>query len=739
MILKIKSLVMSLILCFLSLFGTKAAIPFRMAAPVGLSEYTGIDSDLVQDADFYVSTKGSDDNDGSFASPFATIEKARNYIRTLDKSGLTGITVAVMQGDYRISSIEFTAEDSGTESCPITYCAYGDGEVVLNGGATLSPSMFQKITDTKMLGRLSVKAQKNVRCINLSEVGITLADYGKIYAVGTYSTAFKYEGDTTGPLYAELFVNDCRQNLARWPDSGYTSLGKPVFTGEGYESDGASTVNPNWNSIVNPKSDIYKVTKTIANKVSSWETLDDVWMMGFWKYDWADGSSPIDYFDKSTSELSPKYVSFYGTKNNAPVYFYNVFEELDKPGEWYLDRTNNILYLYPDTNLQDCVIDLSLTTENVLRCTNTQYITFKGFTVKATRGDGIEIQGNHMEVSGCLIKNVARNALIMSGYNNVVRDNEITRTGMGGILLQGGDRQTLTPGNNIAENNLIHDWSEIYLTYQPAILLDDVGNTCAHNEIYNSPHEAITYKGNNHIIEYNVIHDVCLLSDDAGAIYSGRHWDWYGNVIRYNCIYNLGSGNHTPDGIYMDDALSGQTIYGNLLVNVPKIGLHLGGGRDLNVRNNIVINTSDRPISYDQRALDGLSGGWFTFSRKDGGLWTGLKTAPLDTQIWQNAFPEMVRIHDNFDRTDDPDFGPNPAYSTVSGNLIINAGKNIGFISQGAKTYSSVDGNAVFRLTKLSQIFVSPETGNYSLKQNSPVYNQIPAFENLPISEMGRH
>lgn len=86
--------------------------------------------------------------------------------------------------------------------------------------------------------------------------------------------------------------------------------------------------------------------------------------------------------------------------------------------------------------------------------------------------------------------------------------------------------------------NLIYDWSQVYQTYQAAVAIHGVGGVCSQNEIYNSPHEAITYSGNNNIIEYNVIHDVVLKSSDAGAIYSGRSWNQYGNIVRYNCIYD---------------------------------------------------------------------------------------------------------------------------------------------------------------------------------------------------------
>ncbi len=729
---------MALIMCFLSLFGTGAVKNYRTEAPGGFGEYTVKETVITDNADFYVSPDGNDENDGSSEHPFATVERARDAVRSIDRTGLDGITVAIKAGDYRISSLDFTAEDSGTEECPVTYCTYGDGEVVFNGGISISGKDFTAVSDSAMLSRLSAKARDKVRCIDTEKYSITKEQYGKIHAIGSYHTAGKYDGDYVGDLYCELFVNDKRQTIARYPDSGYLYTEKVIKTGLGRESNGAATTVPGWDGIRNPESDVYGISGKLADRINGWATLDDVWMFGFWKYDWADASTLIGSFDYDKKELSPKFVSMYGAKTGAPYYFFNVFEELDSEGEWYLDRDSGIIYIYPGADFDSAKIDLTLSTKPIINV-NADYLTFAGLTVKGTRGDAIYVNGNNVTVKNCLVKNVAGNAVVMNGSNNLVSENEITHTGKGGIIISGGDRVTLTPGNNKADNNLIHDWSEIYQTYQPAVTLNGVGNICSHNEIYNSPHEAITYSGNNHVIEYNVIHDVCLLSDDAGAIYAGRRWDWYGTVIRYNCIYNLGADGHTPDGIYMDDALSGQTIYGNLLINVPKIGLHLGGGRDLEVHNNIIINSNDRPISYDQRAIDGVNGGWFTISKPTGSIWTNLYASPWKTELWQNAYPGTARLKDDFNNTDDPDFAPNPSYSNVTGNLIVNAGGKIGSVSEKADEYSNISGNAVYRLTKLSGIFNSPENGDYTLKENSKVFEKIPGFENLPISEMGRY
>lgn len=498
---------------------------YKAPSPI-LSTYTETEEDdTMIIGDYYVSTSGSDENNGTKDAPFLTIAKAVEAVRNTDKTGRNSITVCIEAGEYRVSSLEFTAEDSGTAECPITYRAIG-GEVILNGGVTLSAEDFSSVTEYPSISeRLTDEAKKNVAVIDLTKApySLTSDDWGKIYAIGSYHTAESYDGDYTGELYCELFVNDERQTLARYPDEGYLYTEEVVKTGLGKESDGALTEVENWDQIRNPESDVYKVNPELAQRIAGWKSLDDVWMFGYWKYDWADASSPIGSFDAETGEISPKFVSLYGTKTEAPYYFFNVLEELTSEGEWYLDRENGLLCMWMSENPENAQIDLSLSTNPIINA-NADYLTFDGITVKGTRSDAVTITGNNNTVQNCLIKNVAGNALIMTGSNNLAYNNEITRTGKGGIIIDGGDSTTLTAGNSKADNNLIHHWSEIYQTYQPAVTLLGVGNVCSHNEMHNSPHEAVTYKGNNHIIEYNNIHEVCLLSDDAGAIYSGRSW-----------------------------------------------------------------------------------------------------------------------------------------------------------------------------------------------------------------------
>ncbi len=713
---------------------------YKAPEPI-LSAYTEReDEDIMINGDFYVSTNGSDENNGTVNAPFLTIEKGVEAVRNMDKSGKDGITVCIEGGEYRVSSLSFTKADSGTKECPVTYKAY-KGEVILTGGATLSCDDFKTVKEyPEIAERLTAEAQNNVVVIDLTKAPYSLTenDWGKLYAIGSYHTAGSYDGDYSGELYCELFVNDKRQTLARYPDNEYLYTEEVVKTGLGKESDGATTEVKDWDKIRNPESDVYKVNSKLAERISGWKNQDEIWMFGYWKYDWADASSPIGDFNAETGELSPKFVSLYGTKTDAPYYFYNVLEELSCEGEWYLDRETGLLCLWKPENIEAAQIDLSLSLKPVID-SKADYITFDGLTVKGTRSDAIVIEGDNNTVQNCLIKNIAGNALLITGTNNLAYNNEITHTGKGGIILDGGDTETLTPGNSKADNNYIHDWSEIYQTYQPAVTLLGVGNVCSHNEMVNSPHEAITYKGNNHIIEYNNIHNVCLLSDDAGAIYSGRSWVWYGNIIRYNCIYNVGSGEHKPDGIYLDDALSGQQIYGNLLINIPRNSIHIGGGRDNTVTNNIILNSGENAIYFDDRARDGaLNNGWFTHAYiGSGDMWDALYNSPWQSEIWQAAFPEYKTLTDDVEMADSPEYIPNPV-SNVSCNIILNKTEEIGSICDSAYQFGNISDNGIYFIGDADDIFVDADSGNYEIIDTNEMRKIIPTFSPIPYEKIGR-
>ncbi len=692
----------------------------RVTAPVGFSTYTERKVPLVEDADFYVAVDGSDDNDGSFEKPFATIEKARDAIRAMDKTGLNGITVAIKAGEYRIGSIVFTEEDSGTETCPITYCAYGDGEVILNAGVTLNPADFESY-------------KQNVVCVDLSKYGITSDDLGEMHAIGGYNTSHKYDGYTQG-TNCELFVGGSRQTIARYPNEGWLKTGEVLDHGQ----PGESNENPHvhvegWEELRNPRGETYAVSQELADRINSWSDLESVWMYGYFTADWAPSSSPIGNFDYENLTLQNKFVARFDTTDLAAnYYFYNVFEELDAEGEWYLDRENAKLYMYEGEDFASADILLTLSEETMIVVENGEHLNFRGFTIQGGRGDAMTITGSHNTVEYCLVKYFTGNGILVNGYDNLISSNEVTLVNGKGIFVTGGDKETLTPGNNRVYNNYIHHWTGG--NGVPGIDVEGVGQLVDHNELHNSIDMAIEYDGNDHIVEYNLIYDMSLESSDAGAIYSGRSWTDYGCIVRYNAIYNMGTpGFSQPNGIYLDDGQSGQQIYGNLLVNVPQNGIKVGGGRDNAVWGNVVVNTTENAIYGVQAVYFGsMSSNVFDT------LLPGWENSPKDTAIWQEAYPALAATFWDESNTADPNFMGNGANNKVNGNICVNRTGEQGTVDSNLAQYSDFSGNAVYTMDMLEEIFVDPENGNYHLREDSIIYELIPDFEDLPIEKMGR-
>ena len=554
----------------------------RTATPSGFSVFTQPQKKLINDADFYVSTKGSDDNDGSFSAPFRTIKKASEAVEKLVSLGTKKgekITVAVMAGEYAESDILFDEKGSGSESVPVTYTAYGDGEVVVNGGMTLKSEDFENVSG-EAAERLNKDVVNNVKMLDLSKYNLTVDDYGKLKSVGGFTTEQYYDG-AAEVTACELFFNNSRMELAKYPNEGSLKEGEILDKGDCYEPNPPGPTDETWLERRNQRGGTFVMDDETYNRVKSWKTTEDVWVFGYFFWDWADMSTPIAKIDDSTKSLTTKYCSQYGFKEGGIYHFYNVLEELDAPGEYYIDREKNILYFYPPEELKESDVMLSVTDKNIFTFgEKAQYINIDGITIQGTRGNAVGMFGQNCSLKNCHIKNAAGVGVEMKGMNNTVQSCEINAIGKDGIILESGESETFTYGKNVVDNNSIHDYGEVQKSAVAAVTLVGIGNKISHNEIYNAPQTAIHFTGNENIIEYNNIHDVVLQSSDAGAIYTGFNYSTYGNVVRYNCVYNIGSGDFTPNAIYFDDNTSGQTAYGNVLINIPGYAFLIGGGRD---------------------------------------------------------------------------------------------------------------------------------------------------------------
>ena len=711
---------------------------YTQAGPTGLSVSTKGEQKLVMNADLYIAPDGSDNNDGSFDHPLATVEKARDLVRAMDKAGKDGITVALKAGEYPIKHIGFTAEDGGTESCPVTYCAYGDGEVILNGGLMLTASDFSAVTDEAMRSRLADGAKDAVVCADLTKHGLTAADWGLLMPTGGH-TADKYDDYTPGPAACELFFNGKQMTLARYPNDANLKVVEIIQQGYGLESaESNHAQNPDWETMRNPQTTIFSVDKKTADRINAYASLDDVWIWEALIHEFAQSTVPLKTFDYENRTIEQKYVSRYGAVAGSSYRIFNVPEELDLPGEWYLDRETGMLYLYPDGDLNGAEISLTVATEDLITVTDAAYLRFENLTVRGSRGAGVVLRGNDITVSGCRVSEVSGIGVFADGYRNTVIGCEIVNTGSSGVSVTGGDRPTLTSGENRVENNLIRGAG--FLESGHGITLSGVGTVCAHNEVCDSPAAGIAYWGNNIIVEYNVLHDVELYTDDGAAIYTGRRWDCGGGVVRYNVMYNLGDAEHTPNGIYFDDGVAGQTAYGNLIVNAKGNGFLIGGGRDHNVYGNILVNCHT-PISYDDRSREAIldPSSWFQHSKEGMDMQQNLEAMPWRSALWQQAYPYTAEWVLDYSDTENPNFIPNPTNSHINGNLIVQYAGSLGNIAESVERFSDISGNAVYKMNAMKKLFVDPDNGDYTLRSDAPMFDEIPDFEPIPIGEIGRY
>lgn len=703
--------------------------------PVNLSKPKAQDKRcLLKNADLFVSVSGCDDAPGTLERPLLTFEEARSRIRMMRKDGREGkITVAVMAGEYRMSGFKLGCEDKNTD-----WRAYGDGEVVVNGGVSLGSECVVPLTEEER-ARLHGDAPEKVIKYDLKKIGLTHDDWDDVYEIGGYSTGSHYDDYKPG-VNCEVFANGKRLTLARYPNGGDCLKLAGVFDQGQPSQFPPQNFLGSYSPSRNPRPGMYAVDRETNERIMSWGSHEGIWMYGWLFFDWADGSTPISKFDTSIRAVYPAHVSHYAAREGGPFYFYNVFDELDAPDEYYIDRENGYLYIYSE-NENPCV-EMSITKNSLIEINGADDVTFDGMTFKCTRANGIYAKCDGLTVENCDIHSVYKDGIFAEGYRLTVRCCEISHVGETGVIAVSGDFQNLIPCGSVIENNLIHNWAEVNVSGRAAVNIQAVGLVCAHNEMYDSPHTAIYYWGNDNIIEYNYIRDVVKLSSDAGAIYAGREWFHYGNIIRYNCLYNItGVDGQRPNGIYWDDTEAGQTAYGNLLINVCENAFLIGGGRYNTANGNMIVNAEGAPFCYDDRGRAGVLGtGWFRALQTPGeGYWNMLNRVDRKKGPFAEKYPVIKEMHDDFSRVDDPGFTANPTDSEIRNNIVINEKTDcgLGWIADSVYKFGKIEGNALY-LTPEEAGLTGINEGDYTVYPESAAAKAVSDFEPLPLGLIGR-
>ncbi len=519
-------------------------------APVTAPEILQIGNEV----SYFVATDGDDNNPGTIDAPFKTVEKARDTIRAAKGSLPVGqITINIRGGEYPMSqAVKFDQNDSGTEQSPIVYQAYNDEKVVFIGGKVIDNDKLSKVTDQAILSRvIDPFARDRLMQLDLSDIDTipAITDYGMGISGAAYT-----------PL--EVYFDGTALTQSRWPNDepgmGYLRTGNYVQIGDGKDDTKYKEV-PFTIDYVDP-------TNRAATYWSE-EAKDDLYITGFVANDWAGVTHKIASMDYDQKRITSVNGTSYKPQANHRLYFWNLIEEIDMPGESYIDRENKVVYFYPANDVANAEIMVSTMTDTMFQLDKVSYVTLKGLEFGYTRNNAINVSnGSHVTIDGVTVAHTSNSAMSVSGTNCVVKNSHVFDTGAGGISISGGDRKTLVSANNVVENNRVHSVNRVYNAYKPAISVSGVGARVRNNEIYDGPHEMVTLGGNDLYFEYNEVYNAVLDASDMGAVYWGRNPTNAGYELNYNYFHHIGNayGGYGQQSVFWDDGATGPYMKGNI-------------------------------------------------------------------------------------------------------------------------------------------------------------------------------
>lgn len=598
--------------------------------------------------DLYVSPQGNDEWSGRLSEPnaqgtdgpLATVQRARDIIRNLLRYGaLDGPqTVWLRGGRYTLSEpLEFGPEDAA----PVTYAAYPGETPILDGGRRIAGWR-----ETTINGRPALMA-------HLPEVA-----EGRWY-------------------FRQLFVAGQRRPRTRLPKEGYYWMADVPGT---RPDDG----------LFGATSDRFRCA---PGDIQPWRNLADVDVVV--PHYWITERMPIASFDAQSNLVISSRRSRFALNDDlrrtfSRYWVENVFEALEEPGQWYLDRQEGILYYLPLPGEDAQTLEaFAPRLEQLLRIVGdpeagrlVRFLRFVGLTFEHTdwqlphseQVDGVEYASDpqaavgvpgaiylegaeHCLFQGCTMQHLGGYAVeIGEGCSGIrVMRNHLWDLGGGGVKLGGSDadgalcRRT---GNNVIADNHIHAGGRVFHSAVGILATHAFNNELVHNHIHDFYYSGISCGwvwgyaesvSKNNRIEKNHIHDLGhgLLSDMGGIYTLGVQ---PGTVVRGNLIHDIRKWNYGGWAIYLDEGSSHITVENNVCYDTNSHVFHQHYGRENVVRNNIWAfgeeGVAQHSLIYGRTRSDYLSGlevgrKAFTFERNilitDGRpFFCGSRGAPLE-------------------------------------------------------------------------------------------------------------
>ncbi len=567
--------------------------------------------------DIHVATHGDDANPGTEEKPFATIERARKEILARKTQILRPHTVWIHSGTYYLDQpLIFRPEDSGTAASPITYAAWQDDFVTISGGRRLNCQWKPH--------RGSI-----LKCF-LPEVKRGNLDFTQLFIAGKRQVRARYpKYDFKNPLVSGNGYVDVKDPSEPWPNVEF-------------HFDPSTFTDKRWS---NPQKAVVHLFPLDYWGNLQWEVRDIDWHDHAIQLGWGGFQLNEHLFGRAATGIGKSQLYHEGYKSR--FFIENVFEELDAPGEWYLDADRGVLYAIPpqQMNLDGELVEAPIL-ESVISFQGSQrqpvqYINLVGFRIAHTtstflktyeapsRGDwtihrcgGIFMEGaENCAIERCFFDALGGNALFLNGYNrgNRIYGNRFSDIGDSAICLVGCGQQIQgtnrpLPSGNLVSNNLIHDCGFFGKQIAGVFLSVSENNVVSHNRIYNMPRAAICVDdgwGGGHVIEFNYIHDTVRETHDHGPFNSwGRGRFWCMEQSHGEASHGSGYHDDDPNYIFYYPEADGRTtvIRNNLFREPPSVhqlGIDLDDGSShYHIYNNVCIGVAIKLREGDYRTVE---------------------------------------------------------------------------------------------------------------------------------------
>ncbi len=531
--------------------------------------------DAAEPVVFHVSPNGNDRGPGTKASPFATLERARDAVRTdLRKAGAAGpIAVELAPAVYHLDrTLVLGPEDSGTPQRPVTYRSAGKGPVVISAGA---PVRNWKLVDRR------------------------------IPAAPAASVGSLWEAPLPPGIQITRTLSDSAGLLER------AGLGPIVAQAVG-SGDRHLRVEP--------------------SDLRAWEypTSIEVALAPKAPYLWNVLSvASIDPFNGVITTTAPGTFDLAGN-----AFLENVPEGLDGPGKWWLDSKARRIILWPRKPGQPDGVFAARMAEAIrlhgTAASPVRYITFQDLTFShGERGVKTEKTVQMIPLHDWEYYDHDNAVLRLRDTANIrVEDCVFTASGGAGVRMDFGSRNNSVSHNlfsELGESGIslvgslpgggdVHSHHELGFNYihhigralkaAPGIFVFQSHHTRIHdNRLHDLPYAAIVlfgsrdvfmkpqtrpvsellYGGDN-IIEHNEVSRAIQKLGDGSGIYISATPP--GNVVRRNHIHDV--ERQMNGGIRLDDQQGNVLVEENLIHNLTGMGIIL---KHVNhCRHNIVVD-----------------------------------------------------------------------------------------------------------------------------------------------------